>query len=1082
MTDIQQPLIFISHTTRDPRDSQRAHRLAAGLRRCGARTWIAPDDIPKGAAWEEQLVAAIIHQATHFLVILSAASTRAKWVLKELDLASERQQRDQTLTILPLVVGEVGGYKGSKLVERLQRIPYHESYTEQLRAVAAAVGLRADVGSPLPLTMPSAESESETGFDLSWLGYRKRQARLVGREAEKTALQDFYDSPEPMKWWAIDGPGGVGKSRLALDSVHALPDNWVRGFLDATRLDARDLAQWVPDADTVIVVDDAAAAVAAVDALLRHMESRTSELTHKVRILLIERITESQKWWAEICRQGRDDQGRRMASFHHGTPLSVERLDANLQPAALRAFLDSGENGAAVTLPDAGSPFWSKVDSLSDHGRPLFLGLLAAAVAELGPEHLRSWNTGALVEFVYNREMSTWERLYPDESLRRRVRDIVAIATACRGFDFERHEKQITECLTSLNLVIDLDDAIWEAVVAVTGSLNSVVEPDVLGEYFLTRAWEKPAGRPVQPVVNKVLAAFDLRPAAVAYTIRNAVSDFPDCETPLWWMETLAKDRFTRDHRLRIMDLFVRAVRSYGDAAEFEFMQRCVCRIREWTRGLAAFGQEHNNLSEAATTAAVACARAKRWSHVEELVGTVRELAAAFPTHANLQSNLVRNANTIIAASAEAGRPETLERAIGALEDVEARHPHLNADRLASAVCGAESQLMDSDQSDGISRCMRMMQRLATLYGGVDAPPVQLMLAATAFAAVRHNLRMRNWGATCWAYVVLAKANRERESEDRIAALFDSASQQLFADEEARNRTEPLRQTGTITQALGNKAAPPSATETEALVAQLRSLVDTHADNGVVSISFAGGLADAIAIYAAAGDVERVDAALDELRILGRQFPESLEIRDLVASGLDRAVAARPGDLDRTNNLLEELRTMDGEVRKRFWHESDVTHKLARALARAVQHHLQSGHPQLIPGRLDELEGLVHHRFPWRDEIVFLLAEALRDAMVFYVQANDPEQVRSLVSRLVKLKEYSHEEIVSTVDEAARLATVAYRNAGLQSEASELERVLEEADRTPTLPVTTGPAMKLMALYRDGFAPGGIESRFEMNV
>jgi len=1085
MTDARQPLIFISHTTRDPRDSERAHSLAAGLRRCGARTWIAPESIPMGAEWEEQLVAAIIDEATHFLVILSPASTRAEWVLKELDLARQRYQRDRTLTVLPLVVGDMGAYEGSAFVDALQRIPYHGRYTDQLRAVVAAVGLRTDVGSLLPLTMPSAKSESGRTFDLGWLGYKRRQAQLVGRAAEKTALQDFYDSPEPLKWWVIDGPGGVGKSRLVLESLLDLPQSWVRGFLDTHGLDPRELQKWIPDADTVVAVDDAAASVAQVEALLHHLEQRKSELKQKTRILLIERTTESQKWWTEICRQGQDDHDSRMAAFHQGKPLTIGRLDRQHQTAALRAFLSSSESSASVALPDSADDFWSNVDALSDRGRPLFLGLLAAAVAELGPEQLRSWNTGALVDFVYNREMTAWERLCPDEKLRRRVRDIVAIATACRGFDFERHEKLITNCLASLNLVTDLDDGTWDAVASVTGNPTTVVEPDVFGEYFLTRVWEKPVGRPTQPVVSSLLGAFDLRPAAVAYTIRNTVFDFPDSETPLWWMETLAKERFVEEQKIRIMELFVRAVRAYGDAVQFEHMERCLTRIREWARGLTQFGQEHNNLSEAATSAAVAYAREGKWPEVEELVHTLRSLAGTYPSHAKLQSDLIRSASTIIAESGESGRPQTVESAIEALEDVERRHPHIHSRRLAQAAVEATGHLIDSERSAAMARCLSMTQRLANLRGGVDEGHLRLMLAAAAFAGVRQNLRIRNWGEMCLAYLVLAKVYKERGSEKRIELLFDSAHQTLFADADALEGMKPVQQANRIVEELPGQDPALNVSQAEARLHDLRLLAETHPDYLLVSMCFARGLTNAISLYAATDDVRRIDAALEELWALKRRFPESSEMRVLLALGLDRAVEARPGDLERMNSLLGELRALDDESKAHFWHEADVAQRFAYALARAVRHHVRLGNTPLISSRLEELDTLVSQRFPWRDEMIFALATALRDAVEYFAAARQLEDVRRVAARLVELIEHSgaeDEEIVSTIVDTGRAAAEFYRAEGLESDASELETRLEEAAKDRLAPATGGLQLQLMALFRDSFAPSGIQNSFQISV
>src|SRR5690242_4023580 len=115
------PVVFISHTTRDNRDSRLAHRLAQGLKERGAGAWIAPEDIPAGNEWQEDLVAGVMGRSTHFLVVLSAASTRAHWVLDEIRLARERYEQHEDIRILPLPVGKLGKYANSDFLGTLQQ-------------------------------------------------------------------------------------------------------------------------------------------------------------------------------------------------------------------------------------------------------------------------------------------------------------------------------------------------------------------------------------------------------------------------------------------------------------------------------------------------------------------------------------------------------------------------------------------------------------------------------------------------------------------------------------------------------------------------------------------------------------------------------------------------------------------------------------------------------------------------------------------------------------------------------------------------------------------------------------------------
>jgi len=136
-----QTKIFLSHTTRDRRDHDLAHKLAEGLRACGAQVWIAPDNIPTGADWEQEIVSGVMQQCSHFLAIVSAASAASEWVQKEIELAQQRFAQEAGFTILPLIVGRVDDFPGSNFINRFQEIPYHHEFSMQLNDLRESLGL-----------------------------------------------------------------------------------------------------------------------------------------------------------------------------------------------------------------------------------------------------------------------------------------------------------------------------------------------------------------------------------------------------------------------------------------------------------------------------------------------------------------------------------------------------------------------------------------------------------------------------------------------------------------------------------------------------------------------------------------------------------------------------------------------------------------------------------------------------------------------------------------------------------------------------------------------------------------------------
>jgi hypothetical protein len=192
----EQPKIFISHTTRDKRDSSLAHSLAAGLQERGSQVWIAPDNIPTGAEWEHEIISAVIDKCTHFLVILSAASIKSRWVLNEISLAQERRDKDASFTILPLHVGKTGRYAGSDFIQKFQAVPYKDTLSDQLDAIAVGLNLRPGV--------PNRYDELTEGF--------------VGREYVFTAIEEFL-AGHTNGCFTVVGDPGEGKSAILAEYV-----------------------------------------------------------------------------------------------------------------------------------------------------------------------------------------------------------------------------------------------------------------------------------------------------------------------------------------------------------------------------------------------------------------------------------------------------------------------------------------------------------------------------------------------------------------------------------------------------------------------------------------------------------------------------------------------------------------------------------------------------------------------------------------------------------------------------------------------------------------------------------------------
>jgi serine/threonine-protein kinase len=218
--------LFVSHSTHDLRDYALAHKLADGLRAYGVEVWVAPDAIPPGERWEPSIVSALLEKCTHFLVILSESSARSEWVLKELDLARTRVEREPDFRILPLRVSALPTFEQETFVNQFQKLPFWDNFALQLRAVAAAL----ELSPPVPAVFRALIDETTRNFTgRKWVferiqkflaNERKGYFTLIGDpgEGKTTVLAEYVRRTGCVAHFNI-APAGIRTSEQFLDSI-----------------------------------------------------------------------------------------------------------------------------------------------------------------------------------------------------------------------------------------------------------------------------------------------------------------------------------------------------------------------------------------------------------------------------------------------------------------------------------------------------------------------------------------------------------------------------------------------------------------------------------------------------------------------------------------------------------------------------------------------------------------------------------------------------------------------------------------------------------------------------------------------
>lgn len=116
--------------------------------------------------------------------------------------------------------------------------------------------------------------------------FSNRFSDFTGREEEQEQLNRFLHAVAPILWWGVLGEGGIGKSRLLLEWLKALPANWY-GFF--ARKGAQHFSSFVPFTDTVVVLDyilgEEESAALTIAVLLRQFE----HTPYRLRLFLVER-------------------------------------------------------------------------------------------------------------------------------------------------------------------------------------------------------------------------------------------------------------------------------------------------------------------------------------------------------------------------------------------------------------------------------------------------------------------------------------------------------------------------------------------------------------------------------------------------------------------------------------------------------------------------------------------------------------------------------------------------------------------------------------------------------------------------
>ena len=399
-------------------------------------------------------------------------------------------------TLVTIIANFLNWLTGGRLFKHLRRFLRHSLFVDPIKAA---------------LILREIELTESSRFL-----FGARAIKFSQRDSEKERFKEFLMDSDKTKfrWMRIYGPGGVGKSRFALEMCIWLDAtrNWQAGFLDL-QTSKIDWSNWEPYKPTLIVIDYAASHLENVGPMLQTLSNRSNStasepLQQSVRVLLLDRKNgEAVSGFTSLGTAG---QSVLQAGF-------LPDMELNTIDDPWLLIKDVITNGGGY-LPDRDETM-SHLVRIDPHRRPLFAHFLADAI--LSGRDPTSFDAERLVQDVIGRDRkSFWvtSMAGPEER-------ILSLATMTGGLDVSNYRTLQSAILP----VWDIDDH-PKKLERMTGYFSSnrifPLEPDIVGEHFINQVFSSAA---LGDADKKELyeLAWSADPAGVRRFIQKCGQDIP---------------------------------------------------------------------------------------------------------------------------------------------------------------------------------------------------------------------------------------------------------------------------------------------------------------------------------------------------------------------------------------------------------------------------------------------------------------------------------------------------------------------------------------------------------------------------
>ncbi|MBB5057430.1 tetratricopeptide (TPR) repeat protein [Granulicella aggregans] len=401
-------------------------------------------------------------------------------------------------------------------------------------------GINITVGLPhLTLVPWQNRVRDDLKRDIQILDAAYRAVPLIGRECDLEFLSRWLEG-SAIKVATLIGRGGAGKTRLALELLEKMPDDWYAGFLTPEEgrrfIEHSDISAWGWQRPTLIVVDYAAALGLTLAAWLRGLADHSPSKS-PLRILLLERHAGLEGGWYHSLF----DPSRQ--------PTRVAELFSPLEPRTLAPLDDSAQRREVLGYALARArPFYSErpapaiptpgihvhFDKLLEDPQwadPLLLLMAALVACENGFPAALSLSRPELAKNLADKEARRIRHGF-DPQDPQSVQDadllvhLYACVTLCGGLDRERLLKLAKQECEELGMSYSRGPGAAVNDLAVrAGAVSSIptMTPDLLAEAF----WLGVLGKQnITDGVEVVKRVFPLAVASVVAVLIRSATDF----------------------------------------------------------------------------------------------------------------------------------------------------------------------------------------------------------------------------------------------------------------------------------------------------------------------------------------------------------------------------------------------------------------------------------------------------------------------------------------------------------------------------------------------------------------------------